>query len=80
MIKKDEAEAEKEQKHSEKMRKTENEVNEVKFMNGQQGHRIRALELELAREKKRIEELLQRHIASYVGILHSSLSYNHLFT
>ncbi len=77
LIKREETEAEKEKKWAEKMRKIENETNEVRFMNTQQNHKLRALELELSKEKKRVEELLQRHGVSYVGVyLFHLSSYN----
>lgn len=67
IIKKDEAEAEKEKKWGERLRKTESEASELRFLNTQQAHRIKAMELEVVKEKKRVEELLQRHIASFVS-------------
>jgi hypothetical protein len=67
IIKKDEIESEKEKKWGERLRKTESEASELRFLNTQQAHRIKAMEQEVAREKKRVEELLQRHIASFVS-------------
>ena len=74
IIKKDEAEAEKEKKSGERLRKSESESSELRFLNTQQAHRIKAMEQELAREKKRVEELLQRHIASFVSMFSFSSS------
>lgn len=67
IIKKDEAEAEKEKKWGEKVRRAEGEASELRFLNTQQAHKIKAMEQEVARERKRVEELLQRHIASFVS-------------
>ena len=79
IIKKDEAEAEKEKKSGERLRKSESESSELRFLNTQQAHRIKAMEQELAREKKRVEELLQRHIASFVSMFSFSFSSSPFF-
>jgi hypothetical protein len=73
IIKKDEAEAEKEKKWGERLRKAESEAAELRFLNTQQAHRLKAMEQEVAREKKRVEELLQRHIPSFVSMILSLL-------